>query len=306
MKVDKRPFPRITWENIAPPYKDYEYFKDCENHPFKYESNTFDIVNAWWLIEAATLAYAEEDFIRQQLEKTGLQKVEFFSGESTQCFVASDARSIVVVFRGTETRRREGRVDFRDMVADLKTDANIRLVELKPGSWVHEGFNKALDEVWEELFDYIRSVHRSDRKVWITGHSLGAALATIAAQRYGDVQGLYAFGSPRVGDIGFKNNFRVKAYRVVNNNDIVTRVPPSGPYRHVGELGYIASSGIIYTSPSRWRVWADMARGEVKNTLGSLSRAKYDPSVSIPDTIKDHVPTLYAIHIWNNIRVVAQ
>ena len=301
MKVDRRPFPRITWENIAPPYKDYEYFKDCENHPFQYESNTFDIVNAWWLIEAATLAYAEEEFIRQQLEKTGLQKVEFFSGESTQCFVASDARSIVVVFRGTETRRREGRADFRNMVADLKTDANIRLVELEPGSRVHEGFSKALDQVWAELFEYIRSIHRSDRKVWITGHSLGAALATLAAHRYSDVQGSYAFGSPRVGDIGFRNNFCVKAYRVVNNNDIVTKLPPPGPYHHVGELEYIASNGLIYANPTRRKMWVDMVRGEVKNTFSSLSQVKHGSSAFISDAIKDHVPILYAIHIWNNI-----
>ena len=302
MRLKKRAFPKITWENIAPPYKDYEYFRDCESYPFRRESSLFDIVNAWWLIEAATLVYAEEGFTRKQLQKTDLQKVEFFSGESTQCFVASNTQSIIVAFRGTETRRREGRAGFRDMVADLKTDANIRLVESGPGNRVHEGFKNALDEVWGELFEHIRSIHQSNRKVWITGHSLGAALATLAAHRYGDVQGLYTFGSPRVGDIGFKNNFHVNTYRIVNNNDIVTRLPPSGPYHHVGELEYIDSNGLIRDNPSRWKMWVDMVRGEMKNTFNSFSQVRqHGLSALISDAIKDHVPTLYAIHIWNSI-----
>jgi predicted lipase len=72
------------------------------------------------------------------------------------------------------------------------------------------------------------------------GHSLGAALATLAADRLPDVQGLYTFGSPRVGDKGFQAHFRVKAYRLVNGKDIVPTVPGEGPFRHVGELIPIA------------------------------------------------------------------
>ncbi|MCA9453043.1 MAG: hypothetical protein KC584_10520, partial [Nitrospira sp.] len=64
---------------------------------------------------------------------------------------------------------------------------------------------------------------KRDRTFWFTGHSLGAALATLAADRYGDVQGLYTFGSPLVGDEGFARDFYVSGYRFVNNNDVVAR-----------------------------------------------------------------------------------
>ena len=68
----------------------------------------------------------------------------------------------------------------------------------------------------------------------MTGNSLGAALATLAADRYGNVQGVYTFGSPKVGNDVFKEKFIVKTYSIVNNKDIVTRVPPPGIYKHVG------------------------------------------------------------------------
>ncbi len=51
----------ITLNNFAPPYLEYEYFKDCTQLPFRYNSTRFDIVNAWWLIESATLVYAKKD-----------------------------------------------------------------------------------------------------------------------------------------------------------------------------------------------------------------------------------------------------
>ena len=51
----KKELPIITWQNIAPLYYDYEYFQACEAYPFPATSGSFDLVNAWWLSEAATL-----------------------------------------------------------------------------------------------------------------------------------------------------------------------------------------------------------------------------------------------------------
>ena len=75
------------------------------------------------------------------------------------------------------------------------------LTESGQGGKVHRGFKHALAEVWEEkgLFEYIKSRDTSNRTIWFTGHSLGAALATLAANRYGKAQGLYTFGSPAWG-----------------------------------------------------------------------------------------------------------
>ncbi len=296
----KKELYKVTWDNIAPPYKDYAYFDDCQHYPFHYDTDSFNIVNAWWLIEAATLSYAEEDFVKMRFQKAGLPEVEYFTGKSTQCYVAHNNDFVIVAFRGTESRKREGKDDIRDIVEDIKADADIRLVDSGKKGKVHRGFNEALDEIWDELSAYIHDLHNKGRDVWITGHSLGAALATLAAFRFHPVKGLYTFGSPRVGDSGFCKNYPVTSYRFENNNDIVCKVPPPMPglYSHVGKLKYIGSDGIIHDDIGTWKRWIDGMEGRFRNAFGMVRRGMKGV---VPDAIKDHVPVLYAIHIRNNL-----
>jgi triacylglycerol lipase len=286
--------PEITFDAIAPPYPKYPYFNGVESYPLRHRATVFDMVNAWWLIEASTLAYSEEDFVRPRFQQAGLKEVKFFTGNSTQCFVADNDDFAIIVFRGTEIRRRDGRSDFGNIIADLKTDADIMLTDSGQGGKVHRGFKDALDEVWvkQGLLEYIKSKDTLNRTLWFTGHSLGAALATLAAKRYGKVQGLYTFGSPRVGDVDFANRFQISAYRFVNNNDIVTRVPPPIRYEHIGDLKYIDRSGIVSNNSSQ-----DGA-SNIANSPGHIRRGF---GHLIPDCAVDHVPTLYATHVWNNI-----
>lgn len=295
--------PKITWNQIAPPYPDYPYFQGAAGYPFRPHAGMFDMVNAWWLIEASTLSYAEEDFVREKFQDAGLSATAFFSGDSTQCYAAHNDDFLILVFRGTEIRKRPGQHDFRQIMADIMADADIRLVDSAQGGKVHRGFQEALDEVWEKegLLDHLRSKDNGSRTLWFTGHSLGAALATLAAQRYGNVRGLYTYGSPRVGDQEFKNEFQVKTYRFVNNNDIVTRVPPPGLYHHVGDLKYIDSQGLIHDSSYRWEQVIDGMSGEMLDALQSPEQMRAGFEALIPKVLVDHVPTLYATHIWNNI-----
>jgi triacylglycerol lipase len=283
--------PEVTWDKIAPPYPDYPYFQGMDDYPFRPRADGFDPVNAWWCIEASTLAYAAEDFARARFQQAGFTAIAYFSGNSTQCFVAHNDDFLLLVFRGTEIRRRQGRSDFANIFADLETNANIALVESGHGGKVHRGFQAVLDEVWEQagLLDYLRSQEKARRTVWFTGHSLGAALATVAAQRYDRVRGLYTFGSPRVGDGSFKEALAVPTYRVVNHDDIVTRVPPPLLYRHVGDLHYIDGEGLLHHHP------AGVEPGKVLSVLAACLDAL------IPSGLVDHVPTLYATHIWNNL-----
>jgi predicted lipase len=136
--------------------------------------------------------------------------------------------------------------DLNKVMAGLKADVDIRLTDWPQGGKVHRGFKEALEEVWFDLFSYIRKLDSSGCKIWMTEHSLGAALATLCVGRYGNVQGVYTFGSPRVGNDVFMEKFDVNAYRIVNNDDIVAWGPPSGFYVHVGKLKFIDSGGIIW------------------------------------------------------------
>ena len=300
--LTKKELYETTLDNLAPPYLDYEYFKDCTQLPFRYESNIFDIVNAWWLIEAATLVYADKEFATEKFKQNaGFQTVEYFEGKATQCYVASNEKFAVVAFRGSEARLREGNSDPSYIFADWMANFDFAPEPWEQGGNVHRGFKGALDEVWDALEDHISNLQKDKRKIWMTGHSLGAALATLAADRYGNIQGLYTYGSPRVGDRNFKEDFNVNAYRFVNNSDIVTKVPPANMYLHVGELKYIDSDGAIHDNTNRWERWTDEIEGQFKNIFNAIGQTRKGFTEVLLEPIVDHVPTRYAIHIWNNI-----
>jgi triacylglycerol lipase len=292
--------PQITLDAIAPPYLEYLYFQDSAAYPFRAAATGFDMVNAWWLIEAATLAWTEAAFAQEIFYRAGLPEMAFFNGPGTQCYVAGNDAAIVVAFRGSEIRPRAGTLDFRNILADFLADVDIQPVESGGVGKVHRGFQQGLDEVWEWVYDYLCLQRRgNNRSLWFTGHSLGAALATLAAQRYGPDCSLYTFGSPRVGDRECKDAFAVKAFRFVNHLDVVTRVP-IGPYEHVGELYYIDGRGRIHSTPGAWDAPAPAGEG-VTDLLDSLAWMAPDTPGFIPQGILDHVPLLYATHIWNNI-----
>jgi Lipase (class 3) len=87
----------------------------------------------------------------------------------------------------------------------------------------------------------------------ITGHSLGAALATLCAAEDAlyykvPVSALYTFASPKVGDNGFVSAFNkignMESYRIVNQQDIVPDAPP-GLYEHINTLQEYSSLGKV-------------------------------------------------------------
>jgi len=115
--------------------------------------------------------------------------------------------------------------------------------------------------------------------VFFTGHSLGGALATLAASRWNTpTTHLYTFGSPRVGGKKFIQSFVFgERYRYRNNNDIVTKVPfEILGYKHVsGEGGnfiYFDINGNVSNKFSRWYMFKQW----VKGTLRGITKLKVD------------------------------
>ncbi len=247
------------------------------------------------------LAYADEPFTKAKFTSAGLV-AKFFQGtqKGTQCYVAYNDDFVIVAFRGTQVIKEDGSI-FHEVLKDICTDAKLRLVDSNQGGNVHEGFKAALYEVWDKLLACLEKLHaeKPERTLWFTGHSLGAALATLAADRYGHVQGLYTFGSPRVGDDSFADDFHVNTYRFVNNNDVVTHVPPC-PYVHVGLFKYIDSSGDLHDSPSVEDRLTDSANGWLKAVINTAGSLRNGWKISIPvDNLNDHAPLFYALHVWN-------
>jgi triacylglycerol lipase len=328
MTNDRKDAPVRALATLIPPYLDYAYFANGGQHPFQHATKQFAMVNAWWLIEAATLVYADHSFVQAQLQKAGLTLANFFDHKGTQCLVASSDDFAIVAFRGTEVgpRRSEhdapgSRPDFRNIFIDLLTDARFKLTDFASGAQVHGGFREALDDVWEAhdgnagLKSYL--LHLNDdgraRTVWFTGHSLGGALATLAVARCGDMQGLdvhglYTFGSPLVGDSGFgkffgdvlANKFQIEHYRFVNNQDIVTTVPPETfHYQHTGALKFIRRNGEISDRVGMFDGITNFASGVLRRAFDSTGTVNSKVISLVPEQLLDHVPTLYATHIWN-------
>lgn len=143
----------------------------------------------------------------------------------TRALVACDGEDCLVAFRGTQ--------DLRNWLTDLDC-AFLHLGQLR----VHRGFFAALESVRQELKASIAQTHC--RRVWLTGHSLGGALAMLCARAWEEaVAGVYTFGQPRAGDAAFARDYNElladRTFRVIRATDIVPRVPwLLGAYRHAG------------------------------------------------------------------------
>jgi hypothetical protein len=212
---------------------------------FQPDNLGFSLVNAWWLSNASHLAYYETDRLEQELRKTGLRLEACFSEKSTQAFLATSDKSAILAFRGTES----------DDLADLKIDADILLATFTAAARVHRGFLAALDEIWEAADESLQGLTAQGLSIWYTGHSLGAALATLAAARR-KPNGLFTFGSPRVGDEAFVRLLDgVRVQRIVNCSDMAATVPGSIlGYRHVGDPVFITATARLLFAPSTLRV----------------------------------------------------
>jgi endonuclease G len=170
----------------------------------------------------------------------GLEGCTFLDRNDTQCFVAHTNSAIYVAFRGTES--------LNDWLADL----DVRPIS-KPYGHVHRGFAAAYDQVASQLVATIDALQASGKVLHLTGHSLGAAVAAIAAcelhGRY-PIAGIYTFGQPRLGDrttvAFFEQNYPHSFHRFVFDDDIVPRVPPG--FRHVGKLYHFDANGILKES----------------------------------------------------------
>ncbi len=229
-----------TWKELLHPGDAQDFFSRQPLPPFNPNTHSYSRANARWLAELSRLVYrhdVEETDTPPQptqtqfLDKTGCKRRQFFFSRKTdtQAMLLEFDTSVpyaVLVFRGTEQ-------NIKDFITDLTFGV------LRNGNGkieTHAGFTQALDSVWGDIE---RALKQLRIPVFFTGHSLGAALATLAAARYTPTA-LYTFGSPRVGDQEFTATLQQMAnsiHRVVYGDDIVTTVPPETlGFRHIGTL----------------------------------------------------------------------
>ena len=164
------------------------------------------------------------EFLAHILGLARFELVKLFDVGDTQAFLArrgklaeNDRGMLVLAFRGTEKS-----------LQDWKTDLRAKLVpardERKPGL-IHQGFQESYYSLEAQIEAELANF--PGEPLYLTGHSLGGALAVVATRFLdaGNLAACYTFGSPRVGNLALAREFKTPIYRIVNAADAVPRLP---------------------------------------------------------------------------------
>lgn len=234
--------------------------------------------------EIAMLAYNDEKEVAESASAIGFPIVSFMNNDGSQAFCLRNKYDCVLACRGTELSEWN----------DIRADVNVGTVLIEAMGRVHRGFNKEVDDIWPFCEKELQ-VH--ELPFYFCGHSLGGAMATICAARARgplvrcQPRELFTFGSPRVGCKQYIRSFELSYYRFVNNNDIVTRIPPAWMgYQHSGQEVYFNRNGDIrqygYLLKRRDR-WKAFIRGLLSRKI---------------DHLADHSIQAYCDHLLKAVR----
>ena len=248
-------------------------------NPTRYK---FDLVNALGCALASFLSYEDSAVGKQTVNEWGFDKFEDFVCRQHYGIAFGNDEMILIAFRGTNER------------ADWLANLNI-LFRRSPMGWVHRGFMKGAELFWPRLPQKISEFRDRNQSIWVTGHSLGGALAVLATAKLLaddnlDIAGLYTFGQPPVGARGFCSNFENRLenryFRFVNHTDAVSDVPIF--FReHVGEVRYFDTSGTLWEGEPPWRVgFLDQVRAPGK--YGGLSQFTAHSMKNYIELIRKH------------------
>ncbi len=278
------------------PAIDYSYFMSANRFPFDLAAQQHSPVNAWWLAECALLAYEETKTIERivtdalQTHQPTFQSfhgpIKGLTGFGVKCKDFS-----ILTFRGTEFYRPQDLLkDFalalsagKDILQDSKLWTEKCSGSPPIDAHVVRGFYEQLHEVWPEILAWVGTLP-AGKKLWLTGHSLGGALAALAAYSLPDrVTGVYTFGCPCIGEQDFAEKFtelglNERTYRYLHGNDAIAKGLefPGSWFRHVGQLIEIK---------------ADNRKNIIERLVNFAFRRDFT----------DHAPLYYALHCWNLI-----
>ncbi|MBB4895942.1 putative lipase [Streptomyces olivoverticillatus] len=243
---------------------------------------------AYWLAQASDLAYKDEATIEKQAHQWGFGPVRHhhtrftppFPLEDTQAYTAASDDMIIVAFRGTEPAQ------IRDWLSDATTPPWTGPART---GYVHYGFAQALESVFPTVKDTLQEFRTNGQSLFFTGHSLGGALAMLAAARlYLEdpellADGVYTYGQPRTCDrllaAAYNKGFKQRMFRFVNNNDIVPQLPPEPAFTHVETLRYLDSSGRLREQTSHIGGLTDRVKGYTADAFAPAADGVRDHSI---------------------------
>ncbi len=288
-----------SWRALLKPGEAENYFQIRPLPTFEVTAH-YQPGNAWWLAECARLVYRRDRDEapenppalnrRDILLGMGLEEIRFFN---FSCLRAILVRSIssgcppfsILVFRGSQ--------NFQDWLANLNA-LPVACPGLGKGQ-VHQGFRDSLMVGWREIAE---ALDQETAPLFYTGHSLGGALAVLAAA-HRPPRALYTFGAPKVGDQFFCRALQaVPHYRLVNGHDIVPSLPPDysglGFIHSVAPLRLVKQPGGERLDSEPIKPWHWLKRFY----LNEVPRwHEFDLEFAAPPFLSDHAPINYVAAI---------
>jgi len=197
---------------LIPPYPNYGYFR--RNVAGKNAYALMDDDRDAQLADLSILAYSDNDFIAGKLKSPNSPFVllDVVDVGEVQAIVAKYGNGVVVAFRGTRTFS----------IKDWKIDIDCKIND----KGAHEGFYDAFMPLVGDISPFINGL-----PTVFTGHSLGAALATVAVSEICHITegaALVTFGSPMAGNGAFAARVNImldRGRRYVHGDDIVPKLP---------------------------------------------------------------------------------
>lgn len=162
-------------------------------------------------------------------------KTKMIHNGKTHCLVVENKKEIWFVFRGSDSSK--------DVLS------NLTFKKSKDNWQIHDGFISRLNEVQSEIDT---AISNTNKEIYFAGHSLGGAIANIAASRCEKNSTVFSFGSPRVGSFIFLSKTKhFTHYRFKTNMDLVTLIPPFFlGFIHTGQEVYFDHRGKYVESPT--------------------------------------------------------
>jgi triacylglycerol lipase len=276
----------------------------------------FRLGNAQAMMWLSQLAYETADMtkVTNVLQKLNLSLKKFARNDPITglpplscCLVAAAGREATFFsFAGSDPLK------FEDWITDFTA--------IRSSDDLHSGFKGAVDSVWnDKIRPVIEQRPKTEEKLFFTGHSLGGALAIVAAERAmrelgGKATAVYTFGSPRMGGPEFFARYTQLAnstFRLVHNNDLVPTVPSTirGNFLHVGQFVHCASGDHFSDNTPRQPTTGnapDIGISALQSAIATIfffaaahpfsqvgPRLLDQLAIALPPMVRDHIPANY-------------
>jgi triacylglycerol lipase len=201
---------------------------------------------------ASQLAYKTNEAVLEAARALNLGGCSIIVEHNHRCLFLVFADFIIVAFRGTDPTE----------IADWKT--NVRHTPA-PGPFgpVHEGYLAAVELLWPRITASLQRMREHEQPLLLTGHSMGGALAVVAAAKFAaenaiPVAGLYTFGQPAVAEPAFETELATRLdgryFRFVNSVDMVPGLLDGTSLKGGGQLLFIDRVGRIHTGDATSRI----------------------------------------------------